>query len=83
MERRSSKRRLPRFGAFDIRLARLCDRKGWTLGTFWALPEREQTFWLAWEARREAQMDALLKQMRDVQSFDKLAATMMVLMERM
>lgn len=55
---------------------------GWSLAQFFALSYAEQAFWRSWDMRRERQMDDLVQSMREVQSFDKLAALMTVLVER-
>lgn len=55
---------------------------GWSLGQFFALPDAEQIFWRAHDLRRQRQLDELLTTLRDVKTFDRLAATMLVLLER-
>lgn len=53
---------------------------GWSRAQFYALPDDEQDFWRADDVRRQHAQADLLKQMKDVQSFDRLAATVMVLL---
>lgn len=64
-------------------MARLCDRKGWTLAQFFALSDTEQDFWRAYEIRRENAYADLLSSIKDVQSFDKLSSTLLIMLDRL
>lgn len=45
-------------------LLRLCERKGWTLGQWYALDAREQLEWLAYEHHREKWVETMMNNMR-------------------
>ncbi len=42
----------------------ILDRKGWTIEFWLTLTDNERVDWLAWQKRRERQLEALLRQMK-------------------
>jgi hypothetical protein len=49
------------FGPHERLLYGVLERQGWSEHTFFALPTEEQNRWLAWEAQRRAQVDAVIE----------------------
>ena len=44
------------FGVTEVLRNRLCDRRGWTLEAWNALPAQEREYWLDWERHRAEQL---------------------------
>ena len=51
----------PRFTANDVTVLRVCQRNGWTLAQWYALDEREQMEWLAYDNFQQRAIDSMLK----------------------
>lgn len=73
----------PRFSDDDITRLQLLDRKGWTYDTWDNLSDNEQLDWLAFERWRRKQLDDLFKHIRDIESFDVLAAQVLILLNKL
>ncbi len=50
---------------------RLLDRKGWTIARWKTLDDDEQVTWIAWETRRQEQIDAALATLSEKKKSDK------------
>lgn len=50
--------------------ARICHRKGWTLGQWDNLPDDEKDYWMAWEIHQQRQLEKWWKDFTNVRGKD-------------